>query len=185
MKHENHNFHYYCHSPELLNSIETLLSYKLMNIITLFVTTSLIAVIVVVGGSMIITPTINAQENSTSFSQSQNATTIATTNTTGVADERTYILIFGHRTVGNIDNSTKIVSSIVGNNSDKMQEELLEEISLAPTQELEEQVNSVVNDGISGLPCAGGSLVTEQGENLSVECISSGNTVIWHIHPTP
>ena len=133
---------------------------------------------------MIITPHINAQENSTSFSQSQNATT-TTTNTTGVADERTYILIFGHRTVGNIDNSTKIVSSIVGNNSAKIQEELLEEISLAPSQELEEQVNRVVNDGISGLPCAGVPLVTEQGENLSVECISSENILIWYIHPTP
>jgi hypothetical protein len=177
--------HYYCHSPELLNSIETLLGYKSMNIITLFVTTSLIALIVVAGGSMIITPSINAQENSTSVSQSQNATSSATTNTTGVAEESTYILIFGHRIVGNIDNSTKIVSSIVGNNSTKIQEELLEEISLMPTQQLEEQVNRVVNDGISGLPCVGVSLVTEQGENLSVECISSGNAVIWHIYPTP
>lgn len=156
-----------------------------MNIITLFVTTSLIALIVVVaGGSTIIIHPINAQENSTSFSQSQNTTT-AITNTTDVAEERTYILIFGHRTVGNIDNSTKIVSSIIGNNSAKIQEEFLEEISLAPSQQLGEQVNRVVNDGLSGLPCAGVSLVTEQGENLSVECISSGNTVIWRIYPTP
>jgi len=140
-----------------------------MNIIRLFTTTSLIALIVVAGGSMIITPPINAQENATSFSQSQNTTT-ATTNTTGVAEETTYILIFGHRIVGNIDNSTKIVSSIVGDNSTKIQEEFLEEISLAPSQQLEEQVNRVVNDGISGLPCADVSLVTEQGENLSVEC---------------
>ena len=185
IRQENHNFHYYyCHSPEFLNSIETLLSYKLMSIIRLFTTTSLIALIVVAGGSMIITPPINAQENATSFSQSQNTTT-ATTNTTGVAEETTYILIFGHRIVGNIDNSTKIVSSIVGDNSTKIQEEFLEEISLAPSQQLEEQVNRVVNDGISGLPCADVSLVTEQGENLSVECISSGNTIIWHIYSTP
>jgi hypothetical protein len=169
-----------------LNSIETLLSYKLMNIITPFVTISLVAVIVIAGGNMIVTPPINAQENLTSFSQSQNATnTATTTNATGAAEERTYILIFGHRTVGNIDNSTKIVSSIVGNNTAKIQEELLEEISLAPTQQLEEQVNRVVNDGISGSPCAGVSLVTEQGENLSVECIPSENIVIWYIHPTP
>ena len=155
-----------------------------MNIITPLVTISLVAVIVIAGGNMIVTPPINAQENLTSFSQSQNTTT-ATTNTTGVAEETTYILIFGHRTVGNIDNSTKIVSSIVGDNSAKIQEEFLEEISLAPSQQLEEQVNRVVNDGISGSPCAGVSLVTEQGENLSVECISSENIVIWYIHPTP
>jgi hypothetical protein len=92
-------------------------------------------------------------------------------------------LIFGQRTIGNIDNSTKIVSSIVGNNSAKIQEEFLEEISLAPSQQLEEQINKIVNDGISGLPCSGVSLTTQEGENVSVDCISSGNKVIWYIHP--
>jgi hypothetical protein len=115
-------------------------------------------------------------------SQSQNATT-TTTNTIGAAQERTYILVFGHRTVGNIDNSTKIVSSIVGNNSDKIQEEFLEEISLAPSQELEEQINMMVNDTINGSPCSEVSLTTQEGENVSVDCISSGNIVIWYIHP--
>jgi hypothetical protein len=153
-----------------------------MNIITLFVTISLVAAVVVVGGNMIIIPPINAQENLTS-SQSQNATT-ATTNATSAAEERTYILIFGQRTVGNIDNSTKIVSSVVGNNSAKIQEEFLEEISLAPSQQLEEQINMIVNDGINGSPCGGVSLTTEQGENVSVDCISSENTVIWYIYPT-
>jgi hypothetical protein len=153
-----------------------------MNIITLFVTISLVAAIVVVGGNMIIIPPVNAQENLTS-SQSQNATT-ATTNATSAAEERTYILIFGQRTVGNIDNSTKIVSSVVGNNSAKIQEEFLEEISLAPSQQLEEQINMIVNDGINGSPCGGVSLTTEQGENVSVDCISSENTVIWYIYPT-
>jgi hypothetical protein len=176
--------HYYCLFPELLNSIETLLGYKSMNITTLFVTTSLIALIVVAGGSMIAIPPINAQVNSTSVSQSQNATTTTTTNTTGEAQERTYILIFGHRTVGNIDNSTKIVSSIVGNNSAKIQEEFLEEISLAPSKELEQQINMIVNNGINGSPCTGVSLTTEQGENVSVDCISSENALIWYIHPT-
>jgi hypothetical protein len=155
-----------------------------MNIKTLFVTISLIAVIAVMGGGMIGTPPVNAQENSTLSSQSQNATTTTTTtNTTGSAEERTYILIFGHRTVGNIDNSTKIVSSIAGNNSDKIQEEFLEEISLAPSQELEEQINMIVNDAINGSPCSEVSLTTQEGENVSVDCISSGNIVIWYIHP--
>ena len=151
-------------------------------IITLFAAISLVAMIVV-GGSVIITPPINAQENLTSSpSQSQNATT--TRNTTG-AEEKTYILVFGQRTVGNIDNSTKIVSSVVGNNSAKIQEEFLEEISLAPSQQLEEQINKIVNDGINGSPCSGVSLTTQQGENVSVDCISSGNRVIWYIYPTP
>jgi hypothetical protein len=163
------------------------LSDKLINIITLFATIALVAVIVVVviGGSIIVAPPISAQENLTS-SQSQNATTAtATTNLTGLAEEKTYILVFGQRTVGNIDNSTKIVSSIVGNNSLKIQEEFLEEISLAPTQQLEEQINMIVSDAINGSPCSGVSLTTEQGESVSVDCIFSGNRVIWYIYPTP
>ena len=135
------------------------------------------------GVSVFITPTIYAQDSnlSSSSSQSQNATT---TNT-GAAEEKTYILIFGQRTIGNIDNSTKIVSSIVGNNSVKIQEEFLEEISLAPSQQLEEQINKIVNDGTNGLPCSGVSLTTQEGENVSVDCISLGNKVIWYIYPTP
>ena len=153
-----------------------------MNVITLFVTISLVAIIVVVGVSMFIAPTIYAQDTNLSSSslQFQNAT--ATTNT-GAAEEKTYILIFGQRTIGNIDNSTKIVSSIVGNNSAKIQEEFLEEISLAPSQELEEQINKIINDGINGSSC-GVSLTTQQGENVTVDCISSGNKVIWYIYPT-
>jgi hypothetical protein len=135
---------------------------------------------------MFIMPTIYAQDNnlssSASSSQLQNATT--TTNT-GAAEEKTYILIFGQRTIGNIDNSTKIVSSIVGYNLTKIQEEFLEEISLAPSQQLEEQITKIVNDGISGLPCSGVSLTTQEGENVSVDCISSGNKVIWYIYPAP
>ena len=132
-------------------------------------------------GSVIITPPVNAQQNLTSSSSSQ-AQNTPTRNTTS-AEEKTYILVFGQRIVGNIDNSTKIVSSIIGNNSLKIQEEFLEEISLAPSQQLEEQINRIVDDGINGSPCSGVSLTIEQGENVSVDCISSGNKVIWYIYP--
>src|SRR5215212_1485631 len=155
------------------------LSDKLMNIITLAITISLVVIVFVGGGNTIMTPPINAQQNLTSTSQSQNTTSNA------AAEEKTYILVFGQRTVGNIDNSTKIVSSIVGNNSAKIQEEFLEEISLAPSQQLEEQINKIVNDGISGLPCSGVSLTTQEGESVSVDCMSLGNKVIWYVYPTP
>jgi hypothetical protein len=96
------------------------------------------------------------------------------------AEEKTYILIFGQRTVGNIDNSTKIASSIVGNNPLKIEEEFLEEISLAPSQQLQEQINKIVDDGINGSPCSGVfSLTPERGVNVSADCISSENKVIW------
>ena len=155
-----------------------------MNVITLFVTISLVAIIVVVGVSMFVVPTIYAQNTNLSSSSLQLQNTTTTTNT-GAAEEKTYILIFGQRTIGNIDNSTKIVSSIVGYNLTKIQEEFLEEISLAPSQQLEEQITKIVNDGISGLPCSDVSLTTQEGENVSVDCISLGNKVIWYIYPKP
>ena len=148
-----------------------------MNTIALFAAAISLVAMTVIGGSVAIAPTISAQENLTS-SQLLNSTRNA-----GVK-EKSYILVFGQRAVGNIDNSTKIVSSIVGNNSAKIQEEFLEEISLAPSQELEEQINKIVNDGINGSPCSGVQLTTQQGENISVDCISLGNRVIWYIYPT-
>jgi hypothetical protein len=90
-------------------------------------------------------------------------------------------LIFGQRIVGNID-TTKIVSSIVGNNLIKIEEEFLEEISLASSQQLEEQINKILNDGLNGSSC-GIPLTTQQVENVTVDCISSGNKVIWYIYP--
>jgi hypothetical protein len=152
-----------------------------MNIITLAIMISLVVIVFVGGGNMIMTPPINAQQNltSSSSSPSQNTTSNA------AAEEKTYILVFGQRTVGNIDNSTKIVSSIVGNDSLKIEEEFLEEISLEPSQQLEEQINKVVNDGINGSSCNGISLTTQQGVSVSVDCISTGNRVIWYVSPTP
>ena len=124
-----------------------------MNVVTLFVTISLVAIVGVIGGnSMFIMPTVHAQDNNLSSSALTPQLQNTTTTNTG-AEEKTYILIFGHRTIGNIDNSTKIVSSIVGNESVKIEEEFLEEISLAPSQQLEEQINNIVNDGVNGLPC--------------------------------
>ena len=118
---------------------------------------------------------VNAQ-NSTTNLQFQN-----TGNMTS-SGEKSYILIFGQRTIGNIDNSTKIVSSIVGHSIVKINEEFLEEISLAPTQQLENQVNKIIQDGLGGSSC-GDSLVTQEGQKVSVDCISSKDAIIWYIHP--
>ena len=96
-------------------------------------------------------------------------------------EKNTYILIFGQRTVGNVDNSTKIVSSIVGQNLIKIEEEFLEEISLAPSQQLEDQVEKVINDGKTGKKC-GVNLTTQEGQKIVVDCLSSDNILIWYIH---
>ena len=125
-------------------------------------------------GSIVLLQQINAQN----IEGNQTSTT-----TDDNEENKNYILVFGHRTVGNIDNSTKIVSSIVGHNSFKIEEEFLEELSLAPSQQLEEQIENIVNDGINGTQC-NASLTTQQGKTVKVNCISSGNNVIWYIYPT-
>ncbi len=91
-------------------------------------------------------------------------------------------MIFGQRTIGNIDNSTKIVSLIVGHNIDKIAEEFVEEISLAPTQQLEEQIDRVINDGSNGSSC-NVTLTTQQEEIVAIDCVSFGNKIIWYVHP--
>ncbi|MGZ5491362.1 MAG: hypothetical protein ACXWE6_11535 [Nitrososphaeraceae archaeon] len=123
----------------------------------------------------------NAQNNISSSSSS--SLYAPNTNENLNTEYKTYILIFGQRTIGNVDNSTIIVSSIVGHNLIKVEEEFLEEISLAPSQQLERQVQKVINDGINGERC-GVNLTTQQEQKVVVDCISSGNTLIWYIYPT-
>ena len=123
----------------------------------------------------------NAQNN---ISSSPSSTLDASnTNENLNTEYKTYILIFGQRTIGNVDNSTKIVSSIIGHNLIKMEEEIFREISLALSQQLERQVQKVINDGINGKQC-GVNLTTQQEQKVVVDCISSGNTLIWYIYPT-
>ncbi len=122
--------------------------------------------------SHILVPLTSAQNISSS-------STPDTKNTNGNlnAEYKTYILIYGQRIIGNVDNSKKIVSSIVDHNLIKIEEEFLEEISLAPSQQLEIQVEKVINDGIHGKQC-GVNLTTQQDQNVVVDCISSGNILI-------
>ena len=82
---------------------------------------------------------ILVQQTSAQNSSSLSTLDIPNTNENLNTEYKTYILIFGERTIGNVDNSTKIVSSIVGHNLIKIEEEFLEEISLAPSQQLEVQ----------------------------------------------
>jgi hypothetical protein len=142
------------------------------NLLNIFVSIILSLILLTSVGSIVLQ---QQQVNAQNTEGSSNSTTSTEGN-------KNYILIFGHRIIGNIDNSTKIVSSIIGHNSVKLEEEFLEEISLAPSQQLEEQIEKIVNDGINGVQCDS-SLTTQQGQNVKVNCISSGNNIIWYIHP--
>ena len=108
------------------------------NFLNIFVSITLSLILLTSAGNMALQP------------QQANAQNIeGNTTSTTTEENKNYILIFGHRIIGNVDNSTKIVSSIIGHNSVKIQEEFLEEISLAPSQQLEEQIEKIVNDGIN------------------------------------
>lgn len=97
-------------------------------------------------------------------------------------NEKTYVLLFEPNKIGNIDNSTKIVSSIVGRDIVKIEEELLEEISLTPSAQLKEKVNQIITNGTNGLSCDA-STTTEDGKPIGIDCFSSGNHIVWHVYP--
>jgi hypothetical protein len=139
------------------------------NLITTFLVVGLSLVLLT--NTQIVIQQANAQNNTSSLDTLNSDENI----------KKDYILIFGQRTVGNIDNSTKIVSSIVGQNLIKIEEEFLEEISLAPSQQLEDQVEKVINDGRNGKQC-GVNLTTQDGQKIIVDCLSSGNTLIWYVY---
>ena len=141
---------------------------------------NLITIFLVVGLSLVLltnTHIVIQQANA------QNITSSLDTLNSNENIKKDYILIFGQRTVGNIDNSTKIVSSIVGQNLTKIEEEFLEEISLVPSQQLEDQIEKVINDGRNGKQC-GVNLTTQDGQKIIVDCLSSGNILIWYVYPS-
>ena len=80
------------------------------------------------------------------YANAQNVsdTTLKASNNNTLGTQLTYVLIFNYRTIGNIDNETKIVSSMVGTNPDKIREEFIEEISLQPSVKLKQEIDSII-----------------------------------------
>lgn len=103
-------------------------------------------------------------------------------NTEENTEKKVYVLLFEQNKLGNIDNATKIVSAIVGDNLIKIEEELLEELSLAPSQQLEQDVSDLINNATNGLKC-NKSIITQEGERVGIECVSIGKYIIWDIYP--
>ena len=102
----------------------------------------------------------------------------------------TYVLIFNYRTIGNIDNETKIVSSIVGTNPDKIREEFVEEISLQPSVKLKQEIDSIINETSKahaqnkfGTVCDT-TIMTETGTIINIQCIVSQDKLLWFISST-
>jgi len=113
-------------------------------------------------------------------SSSSSAQTINSTqnlNQTGLNGNLLYIVIFGNKTIGNIDNQTNFVSSVVGNSLDRIREEFVKSLSLIPSEQLKKEINQVVDAGISGAVCK--NLV--HTDDRKVDCIKSGDKVYWFV----
>ena len=125
---------------------------------------------------------VNAQNVSDTALKASNNNTLGT--------QLTYVLIFNYRTIGNIDNETKIVSSIVGTNPDKIREEFVEEISLEPSVKLKQEIDSIINETSKahaqnkfGTVCDT-TIMTETGTIINIQCIVSQDKLLWFISST-
>jgi hypothetical protein len=122
---------------------------------------------------------VNAQNVSDTALKANNNNTLGT--------QLTYVLIFNYRTIGNIDNETKIVSSIVGTNPDKIREEFVEEISLQPSVKLKQEIDSIIDEASKaraqnkfGIVCDT-TIMTETGMIINLQCIVSQDKLLWFI----
>jgi hypothetical protein len=89
----------------------------------------------------------------------------------------TYIVIFGNKTIGTIDNQTSFVSSVVGRNLDKIQEEFTKTLSTTPSQELKKEVSKVIDAGVSGASCKN----IANPDNRKVDCVKSRDKIFWYV----
>jgi hypothetical protein len=126
------------------------------------------------------------------YANAQNVsdTPLNASNNNTLGTQLTYVLIFNYRTIGNIDNETKIVSSIVGTNLDKIREEFVEEISLQPSVKLKQEIDSIINETAKahaqnkfGTVCDT-TIMTETGTIINGQCIVSQDKVLWFISST-
>ena len=112
---------------------------------------------------------------SSSLAQTINST--QDSNQTALDDNLVYIVIFGNKTIGNIDNQTNFVSSVVGNSLDRIREEFVKSFSMIPSEQLKKEINQVVDAGISGAGCKNIVHTVDR----KVDCIKSGDKVFWFV----
>jgi hypothetical protein len=89
----------------------------------------------------------------------------------------TYIVIFGNKSIGNIDNQTNFVSSMVGRNLTKIQDELIKNLSPNPSQELKKEVNKIIDAGVLGVTCKN----IASADNRKIDCVKSRDSIFWYV----
>lgn len=89
----------------------------------------------------------------------------------------TYIIVFANKTIVNFDNQTSFVSSVVGNNLERLQEAISKTLNISSSEQLREEAGEILRGGISGSNCKN----LAEGENKEVECVKSGDKIFYYI----
>ncbi|MGD1836356.1 MAG: hypothetical protein ACPKPY_08205 [Nitrososphaeraceae archaeon] len=97
-------------------------------------------------------------------------------------DGNLYIVIFEENRISHIDPSTQAISAIMGTDLIEIEEQLLDELSLLPSKQLEELVSEIITNGTNGLPC-NASVTTLDEEIVGIDCFSTENRFVWHVYP--
>jgi hypothetical protein len=137
-------------------------------------------VVVVTISQLSIVQYVGAQVPSTSKSLSSLAPTFAPTGKEKVI----YILVFSDRPIGFVDNKTRYVPSLISTSPESIKSEFLEELNafkfVQPSEQLKQQVNTIINNGIKGSPCD--VTIPASTGNKEVHCKTTGDRVIWYVY---
>ena len=141
-------------------------------------------VVVITISQLSIVQYVGAQVPSTSASSSSSiAPTFAPTGKEKVI----YILVFSDRTIGFVDNKTRYVPSVISTNPESIKSELLEELNafkfVQPSEQLKQQVNTIITNGIKGSPCD--VTIPASTGNKEVHCTTTGDRVVWYVYGIP
>lgn len=114
----------------------------------------------------------------------QNDTQVGVPVNTANEEQLKYIVVFEDKIINIVDNETNTVTAKVGTNLEKIREAFVEELSLGnvPSDELKEQVDSVIDSRVSGESC--NIVLTTKAGNKTVECLNSNSTIIWLVRPS-
>ena len=141
-------------------------------------------VVVITISQLSIVQYVGAQVPSASASSSSSiAPTFAPTGKEKVI----YILVFSDRTIGFVDNKTRYVPSVISTNPESIKSELLEELNafkfVQPSEQLKQQVNTIITNGIKGSPCD--VTIPASTGNKEVHCTTTGDRVVWYVYGIP
>ena len=174
---------------DILSTQQNLINYRFIkkcykSCITMIKNCLLIVIIVITISQLSIVQYVGAKVPSTSASSSSSiAPTFAPTGKEKVI----YILVFSDRTIGFVDNKTRYVPSVISTNPESIRSELLEELNafkfVQPSEQLKQQVNTIITNGIKGSPCD--VTIPASTGNKEVHCTTTGDRVVWYVYGIP